>query len=581
MGDENLRKADPKKHTILIVDDTTANLETLYGYFESLGFEIMMARSGEAALKRVAYKKPDIILLDVVMPGMDGFEICRRLKGNDETGQIPIIFMTALTDTVHKVHGFKAGAADYITKPLQIEEVLARVQTHLTLRDLQAELEAQNKRLQAEILERQETAVALRQANDQLELRVARRTAELKRANESLEIEVQERREAEAESRKLAIELAQRVQSRTDELAALYEVTALAGDSSLDLEAILERALASVINAVPAKKGLVYLLSEEATTLIAQVGFAGLEPARLVGDRTAAWIAAHNRPLVHEETAAAEFDFPLEPGFIGVPIRSNGDVKGALSLIHAADERPASDPNLKSTLLALADHLGIVIGSIQLRKMAEQAATLEERSRLARELHDSVTQLMYSINLFAKAGADAYRLDNIPQGERYLRRLQDTARQALKELRLLLFELRPPQLEQEGIVGALQLRLDAVEGRAGVKTQLLVNGEVNLPRDYEEELYAIAQEALNNALKHANAAAVAIHLLVSKSGIELQIVDDGMGFEQRPNPPRGGMGLLTMRERSEKIGGALSIDTLPEIGTTVRLTVDLPARTEE
>ncbi|MCB0010161.1 MAG: response regulator, partial [Anaerolineales bacterium] len=190
--------------TVLIVDDTPANLETLYSYFESLGFEIMMAQNGPSALKRVEYVKPDIILLDVIMPGMDGFETCRRLKADDATKNIPVIFMTALTDTIHKVKGFQAGAADYITKPFQIEEVLARIQTHLALRDLQTQLETQNARLQAEIRERQTTAAALQQANDELELRVGERTAELAQANTSLEAEILERRQAEAESRKLA-----------------------------------------------------------------------------------------------------------------------------------------------------------------------------------------------------------------------------------------------------------------------------------------------------------------------------------------------------------------------------------------
>ncbi|MCB0153898.1 MAG: response regulator, partial [Anaerolineae bacterium] len=151
MAETEATRSNFQNHTVLIVDDTPANLETLYSYLESLGFEIMMAQNGPTALKRVEYAKPDIILLDVVMPGMDGFETCRRLKAAEATKNIPVIFMTALTDTVHKVQGLQAGAADYITKPFQLEEVLARVQTHLALRDLQSQLERQNTRLQLEI----------------------------------------------------------------------------------------------------------------------------------------------------------------------------------------------------------------------------------------------------------------------------------------------------------------------------------------------------------------------------------------------------------------------------------------------
>jgi signal transduction histidine kinase len=232
-------------------------------------------------------------------------------------------------------------------------------------------------------------------------------------------------------------------------------------------------------------------------------------------------------------------------------------------------------------LTAIADHIGIVVESIQSRQKAEQAAMLEERSRLARELHDSVTQLMYSINLFAKAGKDAYRLNNPAQGEKYLTRLQDTARQALKELRLLLFELRPPELEQEGLIGALQLRLDAVEGRAGVKTQLLVNAEAELPHTYEEALYAIAQEALNNALKHANATSVTIQLQINPEKIKLVITDDGIGFDPQDTSKRGGMGLSTMHERTATLGGEMLVLSVPEQGTSIQLMMNTPVSVKE
>lgn len=574
----NSNEPNFQNHTVLIVDDTPANLETLYSYFESLGFEIMMAQNGPTALKRVAYMKPDIILLDVVMPGMDGFETCQRLKSDEATKNIPIIFMTALTDTIHKIKGFQAGAADYITKPFQIEEVLARIQTHLQLRDLQTQLEKQNQLLQEEIRERQQTAAALQQANDELELRVERRTAQLAQANASLESEISERWQAEAEIRKLATELTQRVQRRTDELAALYEVTALAGES-LDLETILARALNSVLGAAQAVQGTIHLAGET-TRPVAQEGFIDLHAASQFGDEPAAWIIAHNEPLFRaEDCSAIKFDLP--DGYTGVPIRAGSRVLGALGVNLTATNHAPIEPDLASLLTAIADHLGIVVESIQLRQKAEQAATLEERSRLARELHDSVTQLMYSINLFAKAGKDAYRLDNVAQGEKYLTRLQDTARQALKELRLLLFELRPPELEQEGLIGALQLRLDAVEGRAGVKIQFLVDVDAALPHTYEETLYAIAQEALNNALKHANAALVTIQLQIHIDKINLIITDDGIGFDPQDTARRGGLGLITMRERTDALGGKLLIRSVPDQGTSIQVILTTPVPVKE
>ena len=133
--------------TLLVVDDIPTNLKVLFTYLRGLDFKIRIAQDGEDALKQVAYAKPDLILLDVMMPKMDGFETCRRLKSKAETAGIPIIFMTALTDVVDKVKGFEIGAVDYITKPIQHEEVLARINLHLTLRKLQKSLEEKNANL--------------------------------------------------------------------------------------------------------------------------------------------------------------------------------------------------------------------------------------------------------------------------------------------------------------------------------------------------------------------------------------------------------------------------------------------------
>ena len=130
-----------KPGAILIVDDTPTNLEILVDFFAGQGFEVFVAMDGESALEQISHARPDLILLDVMMPGIDGFETCRRLKANSEMADIPVIFMTALTETVDKVRGFTVGAVDYVTKPIQHEEVLARVTTHLKLRRLQQHLE--------------------------------------------------------------------------------------------------------------------------------------------------------------------------------------------------------------------------------------------------------------------------------------------------------------------------------------------------------------------------------------------------------------------------------------------------------
>ena len=147
---------------ILIVDDNPVNLGVIVEHLEDHGYEVLVALAGDEALARAAYSRPDLILLDIMMPGMDGFETCRRLKQQADTADIPVIFMTALDHVSDKVAAFGAGGVDYVSKPFQLEELLARVQTHLALRRAQLDLAAQNHNLQQEIAARAEAEAALR-----------------------------------------------------------------------------------------------------------------------------------------------------------------------------------------------------------------------------------------------------------------------------------------------------------------------------------------------------------------------------------------------------------------------------------
>jgi len=140
--------------SILVVDDTPANLGVLVDYLGQHDYKVLVSRDGEGALEQARLAKPDVILLDVMMPGMDGYECCRRLKDDDELREIPVIFMTALDATKDKVQGFEVGAVDFVTKPIQHEEVLARVEAHLTIRKLQRELQEANRELEERVTER-------------------------------------------------------------------------------------------------------------------------------------------------------------------------------------------------------------------------------------------------------------------------------------------------------------------------------------------------------------------------------------------------------------------------------------------
>ncbi len=160
----------PEHHSIMIVDDTPENLTVLRQMLTERGYRVRPALSGEIALQAVRTDLPSLVLLDIMMPGLDGYEVCRRLKADDRTKNIPVVFISALDEKVNKIKGFQVGGVDYITKPFYLEEVLARVEIHLALQIMQQRLQEQNYRLTLEIEERIRAEEALAESNQKLEL---------------------------------------------------------------------------------------------------------------------------------------------------------------------------------------------------------------------------------------------------------------------------------------------------------------------------------------------------------------------------------------------------------------------------
>ncbi|NJR58032.1 MAG: hybrid sensor histidine kinase/response regulator [Cyanobacteria bacterium CRU_2_1] len=171
---------------ILIVDDTPDNLRLLSSLLSEAGYTVRKVLSGELGLEAAQLEPPDLILLDIVMPGMNGYEVCQRLKESDRTCHIPIIFLSALGEELEKVQAFQIGGVDYVTKPFQVVEVLVRIETHLKLSRLQIQLQQQNLRLQQEIEYRTAAESALQLLNQGIDARVQERTDELQTDKEQL-----------------------------------------------------------------------------------------------------------------------------------------------------------------------------------------------------------------------------------------------------------------------------------------------------------------------------------------------------------------------------------------------------------
>ncbi|MEL7223924.1 MAG: response regulator, partial [Cyanobacteria bacterium J06576_12] len=181
-----MKEGVPEPARILLVDDTPTNLAVLSESIQDQGWKTLFATDGETAIEQAEYARPDLILLDVMMPGIDGFETCRRLKASSDTQNIPIIFMTALSESTDKVKGLKLGAVDYITKPFQQEEVVTRVGMQLQLHQMNHQLAHKNELLNEKIKEQNRTEAQLQQLTQDLEQRVQHRTAELTEVLEDL-----------------------------------------------------------------------------------------------------------------------------------------------------------------------------------------------------------------------------------------------------------------------------------------------------------------------------------------------------------------------------------------------------------
>lgn len=512
------------KGDILVVDDDLAALELLSKLLADQGNEVRSARDGATALMMAAADPPDMILLDILMPGMNGFQVCEQLKADPATRDIPVIFISARDEVHNKIAGFEVGGVDYILKPYQIEEVLRRIQTHLKL-----------SRLQIVLLRRLSELSALHN--------ISKTLASVHALPEALETICE---------------------TITDIFSARVAFIALQEEGSAELKGWFgyKRNHGPLSNAdriaLPEDLMQPQLLSSAGTS---------------IDIRQVKEIPFSNRVVAFIEENDLQF------GLV-VPLSFRGSRQGILIL--ARDKNGSA---FQQDEINLADTIAKDVSTaIENEYLAEQArlaaagaAVDAERQRLARELHDSVTQLIYSLTLLSSGWENMARQGTLEDPADSFHRLGLIGQLALREMRLLLHQLRPSVLEESGLVQAIQQRLDAVERRANINTQLVVQGNLDgLPHKIEDELFHISQEILNNSLRHARAETVSVSIEEDQGVVTLRIEDDGIGFDSSAAPR--GMGLKNMSERAQAIGGTLTIHSESQHGTRVTVSVDTRER---
>lgn len=423
----------------------------------------------------------------------------------------------------------------------------------------------------------------LEKARDQSQHELRQQYRQLTDSNRHLEALVQER--------------TQEIERRRQVAESLHEMVMML-NATRPLAEMLNYIVAAAAHLLGATSGALYSLKNDSQHLAVQASY-GLPAAyadqlQFAVERSFLGQALlHRQPVViaNLPTAITTADIDLDPRrraflaehyqtLLAIPLlrqghRGRGDeVYGGLALYYRTEQQ-FSDEEI-TLAVAFGAQAALAIENARLYQQVEQMAVTAERERLARELHDSVTQLLYSLTLLAEGWRRLARMGQLTEVEEPLAELGQLGQQALKEMRLLVYELRPPNLEKEGLLGVLHQRLSAVEQRAGVTTRLITDAMIEeLPAPLEECLYRIAYEALNNALKHAAATEVKLYLALNSGNVTLEVVDNGCGFHFHPQQNSGGLGLVSMRERAAKLGGMLEVISAPGQGTKILATLPL------
>ena len=384
--------------------------------------------------------------------------------------------------------------------------------------------------------------------------------------------------------RRLADDARQRTR---DEMFVLINAISSAASNTLNLDEFLLETIYHIIYPFRSQVVGIYLLDERTKKeeepklfLASHFGF----PPEAINDLSSMlptsplfdWSYINRQPLQIEE-AQKDLRVPINlremklACLVIIPlITQPGEESKLIGFISMArKEKPVYSQDEIARLTTISDQIATLIDSDRRRKLA---IALSERQRLMRDLHDSVSQKLYGLVTTTEAAQAALEAGETLNPSDVLSRIGESARQAVKEMRLFLYQMQPIDVDKDGLISVLHHRLAAVEGRADIKARLLADEEITISKDKEIALYYIAQEALNNILRHARAKSISVTLKQGRKNVILEIRDDGCGFDSK-KVDRAGLGLRNMKERTSQINGKIKRISKPDQGTTVRITV--------
>jgi len=370
-------------------------------------------------------------------------------------------------------------------------------------------------------------------------------------------------------------------QRARDEMFVLLQSITGASNRMMDTDEFMLEAIYQIVSVFQIKSTGIFLLQEKKShhaesrySLMAEYGFSEDLRDKLLHvlntNDLETWFQNRYEPLqfmnldsflgVEDEELS---ELPL--CMLVAPLTFEGRFIGVMLL--ARDEEDYFTQDEISRIEVVINEMANFIQSDRHRQVQ---IALQERKNLVQDLHDSLSQNLFGLLVLAEAAQEGMQHGR-PVTEKTLLKISENARFALREMRLFLHELQPVNLERDGLVNILQKRLTSVEGRSGLQTKFITEGEISLSPNKELALYYIAQEALNNILRHAQAKMVEINLIMKRVNVTLEITDDGIGFEQQVDT--GGFGLKNMRERVKQIDGKLRIDSSIGKGTKITVTV--------